>query len=64
MQPHVAGIISWGKGCAQAKGRMRLFLSNWTNFSLFEEILPLKAHYPGVYTRVSTYTQWIKKTII
>ena len=38
LQPHVAGIISWGKGCG-------------------------RAHYPGVYTRVSYYLDWIKSVI-
>lgn len=38
LQPHVAGIISWGKGCG-------------------------RAHYPGVYTRVSYYLEWIKSVI-
>ena len=38
LQPHVAGIISWGKGCG-------------------------RAHYPGVYTRVSYYLEWIKSVV-
>jgi len=38
LQPHVAGIISWGKGCA-------------------------KAQYPGIYTRVGYYVDWIRSII-